>query len=143
MDAFIIPGLHPVCTRGLHPRLWSFAPSGLLFIPIQIIWNWKAIINLPPWQIHLHDSGDEEDERKYHKGNSEVFIESRVSLLPGENLIESTKNEIKSQEQSENHRNKTSYAREVCIEVVDEISGSKKNHKNSEFFHRLNIERIV
>ena len=59
------------------------------------------------------------------------------------NPVETQEDEGSGKEQSENHGHQTSYAREVCIDVVDEISGSEKNHKNSEFFHRLNIERIV
>ena len=52
------------------------------------------------------------------------------------NPVETQEDEGNGKEQSENHGHQTSYAKEVCIEVVDEISGSEKNHKNSEFFHR-------
>ena len=54
-----------------------------------------------------------------------------------ENHVETREDEGNGKEQSENHVHQTSFAKEVCIEVVDEISGSEKNHKNSEFFHRF------
>lgn len=48
---------------------------------------------LLPRHIQHHDSGDEEDERKNHKGNSEVFKESGVGLLQVENTVETRKDE--------------------------------------------------
>lgn len=66
-----------------------------------------------------------------------------MSLLQVENHVETREDEGSGKEQSENYGHQTSFAKKVCIEVVDEIRDSEKNHKNSEFFHRLNIERIV
>ena len=64
-------------------------------------------------------------------------------MLKVENTVEKQQDKERGKEQLEKHEHQISNEREECIEVVDEISGSEKNHKNSEFFHRLNIERIV
>ena len=53
-----------------------------------------ARVVLPPRQIHLDESDDEEDDHTDQKADADVFIEFGVSLLPGVNLIEAVEDEV-------------------------------------------------
>jgi len=103
---------------------------------LLVKWQWElrqksrpARVVLPPRQIHLDESDNEEDDHTDQKADADVFIEFGVSLLPGVNLIEAVEDEVNCQEHTENQGCLTNYASGICPYLVDKIHGAKQNKK--------------